>query len=181
MGKQIPNWLFAVIIVAFTVAFIGLLGSAMKPSGQPGANGASVGKPAPDFDVKTADGKSFRLADYRDKVVLVNLWATWCGPCRMEIPDLVKLQEELGPRGFVVLGLSADDSLELAGRFARDEKLNYPVALVTQEIMNGFGNPAGIPATFLINKSGKIVWEGQGVNPDVAMYAILKPEIEKLL
>ena len=179
MNKQIPPYLFGIIIVAFTAGFIGLLGSAMKPASQP-ASGL-VAQAATDFSGKTADGKTIRLSDYKGKVVLVNFWATWCGPCRMEIPDLVRLQNELGPKGFQVIGLSGDDTVETAATFAKANKMPYPIILNTPDIMKSFGSPQGIPASFLINKEGNIVWAQEGIDPQKSVYAVLKSEIEQRL
>jgi thiol-disulfide isomerase/thioredoxin len=150
----------------------------MKPADAPGL---MTQKTAPDFTATTLDKKTVHLSDYKGKVVLVNFWATWCGPCRMEIPDLIKLQEELGPKGFTVLGLSNDDTEDVVVAFNKEAKFNYPILMATPEIRAAFGDPPGLPASFLINKEGKVVWEQQGVNTQVSMYSILKEEIEKRL
>src|SRR5204863_9720194 len=72
------------------------------------ANAGEVGSIAPDFELQDLSGKTVRLSDYKGKVVVLNFWATWCGPCRAEIPDLITLQSRYGPKGMVVLGLSMD-------------------------------------------------------------------------
>jgi cytochrome c biogenesis protein CcmG/thiol:disulfide interchange protein DsbE len=181
MGKQIPNWLFGVIIVAFTVGILGLLGTAVKPKPAPGTTGSMIGKTAPECAGETTDGKQLKLSDYKGKVVLVNFWATWCGPCRMELPDLVKLQSEFGSKGFTVIGLSRDTDIATANTFAKEQKLNYPILKGTDDIMVNFGSPDGIPASYLVGKDGKVVWEQDGVDPTRSTYSILKPEIESRL
>jgi thiol-disulfide isomerase/thioredoxin len=106
---------------------------------------------------KTLEGKTVSLSDYKGKVVLVDFWATWCDPCKAEIPELVKLQESLGSKGFVVLGVSMDEETETVAPFAKAAKINYPV------VFNGGERPPkgwvvpGLPTAYLIGRDGKIL------------------------
>src|ERR1035437_7850787 len=91
---------------------------------------ASKRNPAPDFEVKDANGQAFRLADYKGKVVLLNLWATWCGPCKVEIPWFIDFEKNYKDRGFAVVGISLDDDgWEAVKPYIEERKMNYRVAL----------------------------------------------------
>lgn len=141
----------------------------------------------PPIEGKTPEGTTFNLADYKGKVILLNFWATWCGPCRMEIPDLIALQEKYGPQGFVVVGLAdekdpnPDKALASIGKFSQDMKLNYPVLLLPEGIRNDFGGVAGLPTSFLIDRTGKVVYGMEGISGDKSPRDVWAPEIEKVL
>src|SRR4029079_10972301 len=110
-------------------------GAAVEPAGEP-AVVELLKDPAPvsDFTVTGLDGRSISLADLRGKVVLVNFWATWCPPCRAEIPDLIKLQNKYRDK-LVVLGISEDEiPVDEVKAFAREQKINYPVAMTKPEL-----------------------------------------------
>jgi thiol-disulfide isomerase/thioredoxin len=123
--------------------------------------------------VKTIDGGSLKLADFKNKVVVVNLWATWCGPCRMEMPDLVKLNNEYKSRGLVVLGVATTynerDNLAGVKEFVKAQKVDYKVlwddgalAEPLKQTVNGRNN---IPQSFVISRDGKITRHFIGFNP----------------
>jgi thiol-disulfide isomerase/thioredoxin len=123
--------------------------------------------PAPEVSFQTLDGKTVNLSDYRGKVVLVNFWATWCEPCRSEIPELIELQRTYGPRGFVVLGVAMDSE----GRSAVEPfvkrpqfdvggqkvAMEYPVVLGNDDVAARFGGIIGLPTTVIISPQGRIV------------------------
>ena len=88
---------------------------------------ASVGKKAPDFTLKTNQGKNLRLNDFRGKVVMVNFWATWCAPCRKELPYLDALYKKYKKKGFVLLGVNVDNDLQVAKKMASEFKISFPV------------------------------------------------------
>ena len=152
---------FAVVILAIS----GLLfaGKRFSHHSAPGGAllGASVnGKDAPDFDLRVLDGKgkTMKLSDLRGKAVLVNFWATWCGPCKIEMPWLVDLQEKYGPEGFVILGVAMDDSGDKAiSDFAKEMKVNYPVLLGTESVGQLYGGVEGLPTSFFVDRAGKVV------------------------
>jgi thiol-disulfide isomerase/thioredoxin len=183
MKKQIPNGLFALIVAAAVVGVLLLLGRATphqeSQTGTPGS--ALIGKTIADFGGKTADGRAFRLSDYKGQVVLVNFWATWCGPCHMEMPDLIKLQEKYGPRGFTIVGLADDDDLDKVAASAKQSNLNYPVLMLPSGVREQFGGVPALPTSFLLDRSGKIVWTMEGVDSNHSPESIISPEIDKVL
>jgi peroxiredoxin len=116
-------------------------------------------KPAKlDFKVKDMNGADVRLADYRGKVILLNYWATWCGPCKVEIPDLVALQDQYRDKGFVVLGVSQDDDPQTLREFAGVYKMNYPILVGRDQpdLLDAQGPLWGLPTTYLISRDGAI-------------------------
>lgn len=106
---------------------------------------------------KTLDGKTASLSDYKGQVVLVDFWATWCGPCLAEIPELVKLQTDLGPKGFVVLGVSMDEEASEVLPFAKAKKINYPVILNGGETAPKGWVVPGLPTAYLIGRDGTVL------------------------
>ena len=121
---------------------------------------------APDFKVTTLEGQSLSLSDLRGKTVLVNFWATWCGPCIAEIPDLIALQEELGEENFAVVGLSMDLIEEdIVQEFVESMEVNYPIAIDEGKIAEEFGGVFSLPTTFVIDKEGQIKQRTIGIFP----------------
>jgi thiol-disulfide isomerase/thioredoxin len=96
------------------------------------------------------------MADYKGKVVIVNFWATWCGPCKIEIPDFVKLYSEYKDKGLVIVGISIDDSPEQLQSFMQEFKMNYPVLQMTPEIESAWGPFYGYPTSFVVARDGSI-------------------------
>jgi peroxiredoxin len=112
---------------------------------------------APPFALKSIEGRMVRLSDYRGKVVLLNFWATWCPPCRAEIPDLVKLQQEYGKDGLQIIGVTyPPEKRSRVRRFTRRMKVNYPIALGTQKTKAGFSDDETLPLTVIIDREGTI-------------------------
>lgn len=121
-------------------------------------------------EMKTLDGKKVTLADYRGKVVLLNVWATWCGPCRMEIPELIKINEEMKERGVAVVGLTKVDdrgNTEAAvENYAKAQKISYDIVWATENVAEEFSamGDYSIPATFVINREGHLIKIFRGFN-----------------
>jgi peroxiredoxin len=114
-------------------------------------------KQAPDFTLKDADGKPVHLSDYKGKVVLLDFWATWCGPCKIEIPWFMEMQRKNKDRGFEVLGVSMDDEgWEVVKPFISDISMNYRVVIGNDQTAQLYGGVEALPTTFLIDRSGKI-------------------------
>jgi peroxiredoxin len=114
-------------------------------------------KKAPDFALKDANGNVAKLSDYRGKVVLLNFWATWCGPCEIEIPWFVEFQQQYKDRDFAVLGVSLDeDGWKSVKPFMAREKLNYRVMVTSEEVDQLYGGVESLPTTFVIDREGRV-------------------------
>lgn len=136
--------------------------SASSAAAGAGTCSASQGNARYDFTLKDMNGGSVRLADYKGKVVLLNFWATWCGPCRSEIPELVRLVQDHKDEGFEVIGVSIDDTPEQLRAFAQEMKMNYPSLLMLEELDNAFGPMWALPTTFIIDRHGSICLKHMG-------------------
>lgn len=126
--------------------------------------------PLPVFTLTDLDGKTIDQSAWKGKVVLLNFWATWCGPCRAEIPDLINLQNKYRDQ-LVVVGMSVDEGKNAAAdvkKFVTDHQMNYPVAIVDGDVEKLFGGVTSIPSTFVVNTDGKMVQRHLGtLRPDV--------------
>jgi thiol-disulfide isomerase/thioredoxin len=122
------------------------------------------GKMAPNFELDTLDGKKIKLSDLRGKAVLVNFWATWCGPCKIEMPWFVELQNQYGPEGLTIIGIAMDDSpTEEIAKFAKEMGINYPILRGKEAVGEAYGGVMGLPTTFYVGRDGKIVDQGAGL------------------
>ena len=116
------------------------------------------GVPAPDFTLSSLDGKKVKLSDFRGKAVLLNFWATWCPPCKVEMPWFEDLQKQYGKDGLVVLGIAMDDSEPASiAKFASELGVNYQVLLGTDQVSDDYGDVQYLPTTFYISRDGTIV------------------------
>lgn len=146
---------------------------------QTGAACEADAKPANmDFTIKDLDGKPVKLSSYKGKVVLLNFWATWCGPCKAEIPGFVELQEKY-KKDLIVVGYSVDDTADKARAFATEYRINYPILLGEgrEDVQDAYGPIWGIPASFLISRDGKVCKRHMGIAPK----AVFEKEIQALL
>ena len=111
-----------------------------------------------DFTLKDMNEKDVNLASYKGKVILLDFWATWCGPCKVEIPGFVEMQNTYGPKGFQVIGISIDDKPEQLRPFAAEFKMNYPVlqGLGRDDVTDALGPILGLPTTLVIGRDGRI-------------------------
>jgi peroxiredoxin len=127
---------------------------------QPGASLTShltLSSPAPDFSLVSLDGTTMRLSDFRGKAVLLNFWATWCGPCKIEMPWFVDFQKQYGSQGLQIVGIAMDDaSKEDIVKFAKDMGVNYPILIGKEAVGDQYGGVPALPETFLIARDGKI-------------------------
>jgi cytochrome c biogenesis protein CcmG, thiol:disulfide interchange protein DsbE len=138
---------------------------------------SKIGDAAPAFTIKTINGKNVSLSDFKGKVVLVNFWATWCGPCQTEMPRFMCFQREYGAERFQVIGISMDDSDAPVRTFVAKLKVNYPVAMGTAKLAGSYGGILGMPITLLIDRSGNIAKRYEGAVDLNAM----QRDIEQLL
>jgi thiol-disulfide isomerase/thioredoxin len=120
-------------------------------------------------DLKTMDGKAFKFADLKGKVLVIDLWATWCGPCRSEVPELVKIQDEYGPKGVEVIGLDIDpdndsETPEAVKAFAKEFKINYKVAFAEAELAKSLMRGGNIPQSLVVGRDGQVVVQFTGFN-----------------
>ena len=126
-----------------------------------------------DLKLQTIDGEPLKLSDFGDKVVVLNIWATWCGPCRLEMPDLVKLNHEYKERGLVVLGLTREDernNLQQVKDFVRAQKVDYKIiwddGSLAGPLVEAVGGRPVIPQSFVISRDGRIVKHFSGFGPN---------------
>ena len=114
-------------------------------------------KPAPEFTLKDANGQTVHLSDYKGKVVLLDFWATWCGPCKIEIPWFMEFEQQLKDRGFAVLGVSMDeDGWNVVKPYIQQYKVNYRILLGNDQVGEIYGGVESLPTTFIIDRQGKI-------------------------
>ena len=134
-------------------------------------------QPAPDVEFQTLDGKPFHLADLRGHVVLLNFWATWCQPCRAEIPEFNAMQRELKSQGLEIVGVSVSptDTIEAIKDFQKDLKQEYTVLRGSEEIGEKFGNGPGLPVTHIIDREGRIRQKLIGQRDRAAFEVAVKP------
>jgi len=133
--------------------------------------------PAPDFVLPQIGGQQLRLSSYHGKVVLLDFWATWCYPCRQEIPHFVEMQEKYKDRGLQVIGVSMDDSPEPVPAFMEQFHMNYPVVMGNAKIGELYGGLLGLPITFVLDRDGGIIAKHVGATDA----AVFEREIMKLL
>jgi cytochrome c biogenesis protein CcmG/thiol:disulfide interchange protein DsbE len=144
------------------------LKSTLPPSGEIGL--------APEFTLTDVNGRAVSLADFRGKVVVLDFWATWCPPCKREIPDFVELQSHYGSKGLQIIGIGLDEP-EKVKAFAMSNGMNYSILMGTDDIAVKYGGISGIPTTFIIDKRGMIVNRFEGFRSK----EVFENEIKRLL
>ncbi len=155
-------------------------GAAQPPvtgAGAPAANGALKSDVLPqavmEAQVQTLDGRPFRLADYKGKIVVLDIWATWCGPCRNMIPHLVETQNEFGPKGVEVIGLTTEEPATDEAKvraFAREFKINYKLGWADDQFILALLGPRfSIPQTFVIGRDGRLYYHAAGYSAQVPL------------
>jgi thiol-disulfide isomerase/thioredoxin len=134
---------------------------------------------SPPLVLKDIRGRTLRLSDYRGKVVLLNFWATWCPPCRAEMPDLVKMQREYKSRGLQVIGITyPPETTREVRQFTRRLRINYPVALGTRETKSLFDQTETLPLTIVIDRDGNIRDRIEGILLPVEFEQKIKPLLQ---
>ncbi|MFI5175004.1 MAG: TlpA disulfide reductase family protein [Terriglobia bacterium] len=143
--------LLGALLVTESCSYLEMGGGNKSPNKTPSGSEMSV-----NFTAKNLDAKEVKLSDFKGKVVLVNFWAVWCGPCREEIPELVQLYNTYRDKGFVIVGVSDASDLSEIKSFVNEHKMNYPVVIDDGDISDEY-NVSGFPTSFLIDRNGKIV------------------------
>jgi thiol-disulfide isomerase/thioredoxin len=156
---------------AATVSLVAACGSPVAPA-EPEATAAQICQPAGEmadlnFTLKDMNGADVTLADYAGSVILLDFWATWCGPCKIEIPGFVELYDRYGPEGFIPLGSSVDDPVDRLHLFAEEFGMDYPVLVGDgrDDVKEAFGPLIGFPTTYVIARDGTVCAKHVGFAP----------------
>jgi thiol-disulfide isomerase/thioredoxin len=171
MGLKKPQFVTSLLVCVFTL--FALPAFAQQPTIRFVRNPDA----APDFKLDTQEGKPLSLADYKGKVILLNFWATWCGPCRAEIPDLVELQNKYKDQLQIIGLVVDDDDQEAIKKFIDEYGINYPIAIATDELRFEYGGIPALPTSFLLDTEGRVVQKHEGLR-DPVLYEV---EIRSLL
>jgi peroxiredoxin len=180
-GKLVAGAVVAVlIVVALYLVNRYWLVQVMNRQAQAKGPNAEIHPAAPDFTLTDISGQKISLADYKGKVVLLDFWATWCGPCRIEIPGFVELQNKYRDQGFSVIGISLDKGSDATGEvreFYKEFRMNYPVAVGDDKVDELYGGIVGLPTTFVIGRDGHIYSKHPGATP----VSVFEEEVKPLL
>ncbi len=157
-GGRNPLALVVVAVIAAAMLYFGFHTARRSASSSPAPSFAGKNSVAPDFSLESLDGKSMKLSDFRGKAVLLNFWATWCGPCKIEMPWFVELQNQYGPQGFQIVGVAMDESpKDDIAKFAKEMGVNYPVLLGKESVGDAYGGVPALPESFFISRDGRIL------------------------
>lgn len=155
-----------ILILAIVAVLIGAAVLWQKRRGPAPAQIATTALPAPAWKLKDLDGHEIRSDQFKGKVVVLDFWATWCGPCVEEIPGYVAMQKKYGPRGLVIVGVSMDSKGPAhVKQFALTNGMNYTLVMGDEDVVEAFGNFQAIPTTFLISREGRILNQKTGAAP----------------
>lgn len=137
-----------------------------------------AGSPAPDWQLHDLIGKTVKSSSFRGKVVVLNFWATWCAPCRVEMPQFIELQKQYGDKGLALIGVSLDEQgSEAVKKFVKQLGVNYPIVMGNQKVVEAYGGIVAVPTTFVIDRQGRVVSRHIGYDDK----AIFEKEIQSLL
>ncbi len=169
MNRIMP--LVSIMLLTFAV-------TAFAMTAKKGIQQDTKGTQAPDITLYGLDNKPFKISDHRGKVVILDFWATWCPPCKAEIPSFIELQKKYEKEGLIVIGAALDEPGKVAD-FARKFGINYPVGLAGQEQAKAYGGIRGIPTTFVIDRQGNIVRNYTGFRPKMVFENDIKELLKK--
>ena len=155
----------AIVLIAIGIfSFDSCTGSKSKASGEASKAAEAARKPAPNFTLRDENGAAVSLADYKGKVVLLNFWATWCGPCQIEIPWFEQFEQQYKSQGFAVLGVSMDDDgWQAVKPFVVTHKVNYRILLGNDSIGQLYGGLDALPTSFIIDREGRLAYTHVGL------------------
>jgi peroxiredoxin len=152
LSRAITGVFFSLLVI-----LSGCVGRGDEQKPAPTVKSDAERKAAPEFSLKDADGRDVALADYKGKVVLLNFWATWCGPCKIEIPWFVDFEQKYKDRGFAVLGVAMDEEgWDVVKPYIQKNKVSYRILMGTDSTAQMYGGVESLPTTFIIDASGKI-------------------------
>ena len=166
------HWTKRGLCALAVLALCGVIQSSVR-----GQDGTSGERPvAPAWKLTDMDGKTVSLADFKGKVVILDFWATWCSPCRDEIPGFVELQKKFGDRGLVVIGVSLDEEgTAFVQKFVKQHGISYPVVLGNKEVAAAYDGIDALPTTFIIDRQGKVVKGHRGFTKRTTFEAEIAP------
>jgi peroxiredoxin len=177
-----PDWrgrLGRVLELALWVAVLGLVAWRFGPQVGAALGLGAGSSPAPDFVVETIQGDTIRLSDLRGQVVLVNFWATWCPPCRVEMPGFQRVWEDYADRGFVIVGLSVDQGVRSdVTRWVEQRRLTFPIAFAPGSVTRAYGGASTLPTSILIDRHGRMAHRVQGYYAEPALRAAVRRLID---
>ena len=177
MRKLRVSLVSCVLVLALAACGVGPM---VDEDGDPAARASEAGTmpSVPEFSIESMDGSAVTNGDIEGKVALVNFWATWCGPCKIEMPWFVEFQRKFKDRGFTVLAVSLDEEgWEPVREFAEQYEFNFPVLLGDDAVSEDFGGIYVLPTTLIVSRQGKVVFTHQGL----VSKAKYEEEIEALL
>jgi thiol-disulfide isomerase/thioredoxin len=162
-------------------------GNTVLKSDDPGPDNPKTNLPEPELTLKDLDGKNVSLSDYKGKVVLINFWATWCEPCRVEIPWLIEMQQKYGPKGFVLLGIALDEEgKSVVAPFVSKERfevngqklpMSYQILIGNDDAADKFGGLFGYPTSILISRDGKQIKRVTGMISEDEMNKAIESQL----
>lgn len=175
--------IFVVVMVIVAVALIIYWGSYLSrrsPAGPP-TSGPTVGSYAPDFELQSLDGRTVKLSALKGKAVVVNFWATWCAPCRHEMPWFEELHQQYKGQGLELIGIATDDYVDSkdavrdeVAKFAKNLGVTYTILRGTESVADAYGGAQFLPTTFYIDRQGKIIANVTGIKGKGEIEEVIK-------
>jgi len=178
-GRAFGGAVVRALLIGFA-AFLAVLSevSCTREGAKTAASGGhgAVGTRAPEFALQDLEGRTVKIGDFSGKVVILDFWATWCPPCRQEVPDFVRMQAKYRKEGLAVVGLSLDAGGAKDVRpFVEEFNVNYPMLIANEATANAYGGVVGIPTTFVIDRNGTIVKRFVGFTPAAVFEETIRP------
>jgi len=172
------RYLFLAMAAAILVPSTGCLSNFLQVEAKNELKDPNKRNVAPDFELKDVNGKPVRLSDFKGKVVLLNFWATWCGPCKIEIPWFIEFEKQFKDKGFAVIGVATDEEgWEVVKPYIDRQQVNYRVVVGDEETSQRYGGVESLPTTFLIDREGKIA----SVHVGLVSKSVYQDDINNLL